>query len=122
MGWCRSKARFGACLALAALALNLVVAFDQHSFGDIAAHSHAAIEQAGAGAPTDHHDDDDHGDPLAAHPCFACLVVTAAALAATPPALPERGATQTTVIATAAPFPALHSGRTSFDARAPPHG
>src|SRR5688572_19471998 len=102
MGWCRSRARIGAWLALTALALNLALAFGHHHFGEMAAHGHPAIERAGATAPTGH-DDDDHRDPEGAHPCLACIVVTAAAVAATAPALPVPAATRTATIASAMP-------------------
>src|SRR5215218_5027771 len=97
MEWFRSRIRLGGRLALAALALNLVVAFGHHHFDEIA-HLAAPQHASTTGDP----DGDDHGhhDPVGAHPCFSCFVLMAAAVAATPPALPPRSVPRIAAVAT----------------------
>jgi hypothetical protein len=104
--------RFGTGLALVALALNLAFTFGHHHFGETAAHATGHSEQHGDGE-TDH-------DSSPAHPCFACIVMTAVAVAASPPSLPARMLTQGVAIAPVASFQLHASRRASFDARAPP--
>ena len=118
MGWFRARIRVGAWLALAALVLNLAVAFGHHHFDAVAAVGHSVAEQASRSGQADD-DHDHHQDPAAADPCLICPVVTAAAIAADAPALPARDATP---VATAAMALALGAppGCTSFEARAPP--
>ena len=119
MGWFRSRVRLGAWLALAALALNLAVAFGHHHFDEISAAAHAGSAHADHSEPTDR--DDDHHDPAVAHPCLICLVVTAAATAAGGlPALPPRDATPVAAVAMSVAVGPASNGRTSFEARAPP--
>src|SRR6187549_945358 len=88
MRWFRSRVRSGAALALAALALNLAAAFGHHHFDTLHVTTTATEQPLAAG-----HDDghDDHA-PMAAHPCFACIVTTVAAIAISPPSLPPHGA------------------------------
>ncbi|WP_152539787.1 DUF2946 family protein [Afipia sp. P52-10] len=92
MGWFRSRPRLGACLALFALALNLVLSFGHlHWGGAHDSHEISVVQQAlspsSDHSDTDHdHDHDHHGLP---HPCFVCAVAMAAPFAATPPDLPR---------------------------------
>jgi hypothetical protein len=117
MGWFRPKVRLGAWLALAALALNLAVAFGHHHFGE--AHGLAAARHSGIADHTD--DDHDHHGSTADRPCVTCAVLSVASIAATPPALPAQvWARVTGLDGTTAPGP-RHSDRTGFEARAPPH-
>jgi hypothetical protein len=120
MGWLRSRVRLWAWLALIALAMNLGLAFGHHHFDELATgHLAAAADHpASAGHPHDHSDGDHHGSP-AAHPCFACVVVTAAVLTADPPTLPAPSWTKDVGLTTAF-FGLRDSKRTSFEARAPP--
>lgn len=118
MEWFRPRLRLGAYLALVALALNLALSFGHHHVGEAAAHQPAAENSAGVEHTGG--DDPDHQGPPAAHPCFACVVATATAITADPPALPvpaERQITKTAAIASVEP-PA--SDRRPFEARAPP--
>jgi hypothetical protein len=118
MGSFRARIRVGAWLALAALALNLAVAFGHHHFDAVAAGSHTVAEHASrSGQPSDDHD---HHDPAAVDPCLICLVVTAAAIAADAPSLPARDATPVATAAMALAAGAPPRGCTSFEARAPP--
>jgi hypothetical protein len=116
MGWFRPRVRFGAWLALAALALNLAFAFGHHHIAD--ARSPAAAQHAGVTGHTD--DDDDHSSTVG-HPCFTCAVESVAAFAANPPTLPARAWTRTAGITTTTAFGLQQSNRAGFEARAPPH-
>ena len=119
MEWFRPRLKLGAYLALVALALNLAFSFDHHHFSEItvdrpaAAEKSAGVDRAGEGDP-------DHQGPVAAHPCFTCVVVTAAAIAADPPALPAPAARQIIEVAAIASVESPASDRTVFEARAPP--
>ena len=117
MGWFRPRVRFGAWLALTALALNLVVAFGHHHFGD--PHGLTTTARSSVVGHTD--DGDDDHSSTAGHPCFTCVVVSVAAFAANPPALPARAWTRAAAVATATVFSLRQSCRTGFEARAPPH-
>jgi hypothetical protein len=119
MGWFRPRVKVGAWLALAALALNLAVAFGHHHFDAVAAAGHTVAEHASRPGQTDD-DPDHHHNPAAADPCLICLVVTAAAIAANAPALPARTATPVATAAMALAVGAPPRGCTSFEARAPP--
>jgi len=117
MGWLRPRIRFGAWLALAALALNLAFAFGHHHFSDT--HSIAGVHRTDGAGHSDG-DDDDHHRSTADHPCLTCALALAAAIAANPPALPAQVWTRATDTATAPAFGPRQSDRTSFRARAPP--
>jgi hypothetical protein len=118
MGWFRSQVRYGAALALAALALNLAVAFGHHHFDTLRDPAPAAAQPLDGGQA--HNDGHDNHAPAAAHPCFSCIVTAAAAISSSPPSLPLHGAMG--VIATATPCVAelRHAARPAFEARAPP--
>jgi hypothetical protein len=118
MGWLRPRVRLGAWLALIALAMNLGLAFGHHHFDELATEGVAATADHPASAEHPHGDGDHHGSP-AVHPCFACVIVTAAVLTANPPALPSPTWTKEVGLTTAF-FGLRDSKRTSFEARAPP--
>lgn len=120
MEWFRPRVRFGAWLALIALALNFALAFGHHHFDELATNRVAAVAEhpANAERPHDHGDSGHHGSP-AAHPCFACVVVTAAVLTANPPALPAPSWTKDVDLTTTF-FDRRDARRASFEARAPP--
>jgi hypothetical protein len=120
MGWLRPKIGFGTWLALAALALNLAFAFGHHHFEEAAARGLAATHHVGAPGHADH-GDDDHDGSAAAHPCLTCVVVSAAAVAASPPALPAKIWRCAAGATAAMAFDPRQGDRTSFEARAPPH-
>jgi hypothetical protein len=117
MGWIRPRVRFAALLALAALALNFGFAFSHHHFDDL--RGVAAGDHSGVFGHTDDGEDDHHGS-TAAHPCFICIIVSAASVAASPPALPAQTSMHTADTATAKALDLRRSERTSFEARAPP--
>ncbi|MFT4275651.1 MAG: hypothetical protein QM576_04760 [Rhodopseudomonas sp.] len=90
MDWVRANIRWGARLALIALALQFVLSFGHvHSLERATA---AVAEFTAADGPAD--PDIDHHHPGAADLCAICAVVSMAslALAATPPALPQQQA------------------------------
>jgi hypothetical protein len=113
MGWFRPRAKFRAWLALAAIALNLAVAFGHHHFED-------APASAGHSSVAGHTDDADHDGSAADHPCFTCAVVLVADGAVSPPVLPSQSWTHTADVAAATASGPRQSDRTSFEARAPP--
>lgn len=129
MGWFRSRTKLGACLALFALALSLMLSFGHLHWGEAAHqgdeahlalshadHSHAEHEHAGH----DHGDadHDHHGRP---HPCFICTVAMAAPFAATAPDLPAHDSATFRVLTPIAAFDLHEPLRTAFRSRAPPH-
>ena len=86
MRWFRSHGRGGACLALFALALQLVVSFahvHQHGIGP---HATAAVSATVASDPSGHPE----SNGLAGHPCAVCTLIQMAGslVPAASPALP----------------------------------
>ncbi len=116
MSWFRPRRRFGTWLALAALTLNLAFSFGHHHFGEAAARA-ASSEHASAEHPT-HDGDEDHSSPD--HRCFVCIVVTAAAIAASPAALAARIAVRDIAAPAIAALEPGVRACSSFEARAPP--
>jgi hypothetical protein len=119
MGWLRPKIRFGTWLAFTALALNLAFAFGHHHFKEAGARGLAAVHHADAHGDGDHGDDDNDGSATA-HSCLTCVVVSVAAMAASPAALPALLWTPTAGVTSAMTLGARQSDRTNFEARAPP--
>ena len=119
MGRFRQRLRPWVCLALVALALNLAWSFGHHHFGEATVHQ-AATAESPPGTEHAGGEDQDHQNPSAAHPCFICVVATAAAIAASPPALPAPAEMPSIEVAAIASVESLASACTVFDARAPP--
>jgi hypothetical protein len=125
MGRFRPKNRLGASLALIALALNLTLSFGHHHFDDAGRRGIAAVaeatpteKQAGARQPGD--GDHDHRDPASAHPCLACVVVAAAAVAAGTAPLSAPATTRAVRFTATACLELQEVRRAVFEARAPP--
>ncbi len=121
MGWFRSKTRLGACLALFALALSLMLSFGHLHWGE-AAHpgdeAHLALSHAASDHGDADHDHDHHNRP---HPCFICTVAMAAPFAATAPDLPAHDSATFRLLTPVAAFDLHDPLRTAFRSRAPPH-
>ena len=132
MRWFRLRQRWGTCLALAALVVQLVVA-SGHIHLDPADHDHSHIAHAGlhgddaavAAAAHEHdaHEHDPSGVPAAPdhRPCAACALIqlaqsllAPAAPVLAPPNAIERQPVSESATALTAPEPAR------FRARAPP--
>lgn len=127
MGWFRSRTKLGACLALFALALSLMLSFGHLHWGEAAANAAGDTHLALSHADHDHadhdhgdadHSHDHHGQP---HPCFICTVAMAAPFAAAAPDLPQHIAVAFHLTATTATFDLHEPLRTAFRSRAPPH-
>jgi hypothetical protein len=120
MHWFRSRLRLGSCIALFALALQLVLAFGHVHADGIAAHSSARIEASG-GTPPAPASNDTSG--LADDYCAICtLIHLAGALvpAELPPSLPLPVVFARWRPDAAATFALSISTPASFAARAPP--
>lgn len=135
MGWFRSRTKLGACLALFALALSLMLSFGHLHWGRSAGHTASDIHLALGHADHDHadhdhagHDHANHGhddadrdhDHGRLHSCFICTVAMAAPFAATAPDLPKHDAVTFRLTAAVAAFDLHEPLRTAFRSRAPP--
>jgi hypothetical protein len=125
MGWFRPKIRLGTALALIALALNLTLSFGHHHFDEAAGRGTATNAEAARAENLDgagHSGDSGkgHQDPANAHPCLACVVVTAAAIAVGAPPLAMPAGTQAVRLTATACLELQQVRRAVFEARAPP--
>lgn len=121
MGWFRSRTKLGACLALFALALSLMLSFGHLHWGE-AAHQGDEAHLALSHTASDHGDaDHDHDHHKRPHPCFICTVAMAAPFAATAPDLPAHDSATFRMLTPVAAFDLLEPLRTAFRSRAPPH-
>lgn len=117
MGRFRSKRRFGAWVALIALALNLAVAFGHHHFHEAVPHGFAETREAHANDAGEH--DHDRHEP-SAHLCLTCVAVTAIAFVADLPAPALQSPWTKTVLMAAARQKPRGDSHLHFEARAPP--
>lgn len=121
MNWFRSNIKYGARLALIALAIQFVLSFGHfHGIAALAAPSVKSIAQAANQdqLPWSSHD----SDRQPADPCAICAVMALAnaALFATPPVLLLPQAVEFLYLATDAEFVHLDHSRVAFQPRAPP--
>lgn len=120
MGWFRSRTKLGACLALFALALSLMLSFGHLHWGE-AAHTgdeaHLALSHTASNHSDADHDHDHHNRP---HPCFICTVAMAAPFAATAPDVPAHDSATFRLLTPVATFDLHEPLRTAFRSRAPP--
>jgi hypothetical protein len=126
MGWFRSRSKWGSCLALFALALQLVLSFGHVHFDheDAPSSGHAALRGVHASAATTAADDH-AGKETPALPDDCCPICTLIHLAGTlvaakPPSLPLPLALARLQIEPVVEFDLTSSQRAPFGARAPP--
>jgi Protein of unknown function (DUF2946) len=121
MGWVDRHKRHGSVLALIALALQIVLAFDHVHLHGLAQNSHAAIAQRTAVAQTapqapaqNHGDDDDY--------CAVCasIFLASSAFAPPPPQLPLPATFQRVEHSFNAAHALAERQRSGFRSRAPP--
>jgi Protein of unknown function (DUF2946) len=119
MDWCRSRSRLGSCIALFALALQLVLAFGHVHLDGVGGHSSTRIEASGGASPAPASNE---APGFADDDCAICALIHLAGMLvpAEAASLPRQG-----VFRQRRPHAALHfalpaSPSTSFAARAPP--
>jgi hypothetical protein len=126
MGWFRSRSKWGSCLALFALALQLVLSFGHVHFDDEDAPASERSALSGVHASAATTAPDDHAGKetpaLPDHSCPICTLIhlAGALVAAEPPSLPLPLALARLRIEPAVEFDLTSSQRAPFGARAPP--
>jgi hypothetical protein len=126
MSWFRSRSRWGSCLALFTLALQLVLSFGHVHFDDedAPASEHSALRGMHASAATTATDDhaDKESPALPDDRCPICTLIHLAGtlVAAEPPSLPLPTASSRSRLDAAIEFDLTSSRRAPFGARAPP--